>query len=38
MNGNVHEFCRTYDLCQQTGNLLAQNMAKLIITMPRKPF
>jgi hypothetical protein len=25
-------------MCQQTGNMLAQNMAKLIITLPKKPF
>ncbi len=27
-----------YDLCQWTNNLLAQNMVKLITTLPKKPF
>jgi hypothetical protein len=38
MNINVHEFYRTYDLCEQTSNLLAQNMAKLTITLLKEPF
>jgi hypothetical protein len=38
MNKDVHEFWWTYDLCQWIGNLLAQNMAKLITTMPEEPF
>jgi hypothetical protein len=38
MNKDVHEFCWTYDLCQQTCNLLAQNMVKLIITLPKNSF
>jgi hypothetical protein len=38
MNKDVHEFCWTYDLCQWIGNLLAQNIAKLITTMPKEPF
>ncbi len=37
MNKDVHEFCRTCDLCQWTGNLLAQNMAKLITTLLEEP-
>ncbi len=35
MNKDVHEFCQTYDMCQRIGNMLAQNMEKLIITMPK---
>jgi len=38
MNKDFHEFCQTYDLCQRIGNLLAQNMGKLITTIPKKPF
>jgi hypothetical protein len=38
MNINVHELCQTCDLCQRSNNLLTQNMAKLIITLPGKPF
>jgi hypothetical protein len=38
MNKDVHEFCWTYDLYQQISNLLAQNMVKLIITLPEGPF
>ncbi len=38
MNRDVHEFCQTYDLCQQTRNLLTQNMAKFITTMLEEPF
>jgi hypothetical protein len=38
MNKDVHEFFWTCDLCQQTSNLLAQNMEKLIITLFEKPF
>jgi hypothetical protein len=37
MNRYVHEFFQTYDLCQQKGNLLAQNMAMLIITLLQNP-
>jgi hypothetical protein len=38
MNKDVHEFCWTRDLCQQTNNLLTQNMVKLIIIMLEEPF
>jgi hypothetical protein len=38
MNRDVHELCRTCDLCQQICNLLTQNMAKLIIILPEEPF
>jgi hypothetical protein len=38
MNRDVYEFYWTYDLCQRTSNLLAQNMEKLITTLPKKPF
>jgi hypothetical protein len=37
MNINVHEFCQTCALCQQTSKMLTQNMAKLIITHIEKP-
>ncbi len=38
MNRGIHEFCRSCDLCQRTGNLLTQNMAKLIIILLEEPF
>jgi hypothetical protein len=38
MNQNVHEYCWTCDQCQRTCNLLTQNLVKLIITLPKKPF
>jgi hypothetical protein len=38
MNNDVHELCQTCDLSQRSDNLLAQNMANLIITLPEEPF
>ncbi len=38
INRDVHKFCQTYDLCQRTSNLLAQNMTKSIDTLLEKPF
>jgi hypothetical protein len=38
MNRNVHEYCQTCDQCQRTSNLLTQNLAKLVTTLPEKPF
>jgi len=38
MNRDIHKFYRTCDLCQQTGNLLTQNMANLNIILLEKPF
>jgi len=35
MNKDVHEFYRTYDMCQQTCSMLAQNMAKLVNNLPK---
>ncbi len=35
---NVHEYCKTCDQCQQTCNLLMQNLTKLVITLLEKPF
>jgi hypothetical protein len=32
MNQNVHEYCQTYDQCQKIGNLLTQNLAKMVTT------
>ncbi len=34
MDRNVHEHCRTCDQCQKTSNMLTQNLAKLITTLP----
>jgi hypothetical protein len=30
MNRDVHEYYRTYDQCQITGNLLTHNLAKFV--------
>jgi hypothetical protein len=38
MNPNVYKYCQTYDQCQKTCNLLTQNLAKLVTTLPKKPF
>jgi hypothetical protein len=35
---DLHEHCQTYDLCQWTSNMLAQNMAQLITTLFKEPF
>jgi hypothetical protein len=37
MNRDFHEFCQTCNLCQQTNNLLAQNMAQLITISFKEP-
>jgi len=38
MNWNIHEYYRTCDQCQKTCNLLTQNLAKLVTTLPKEPF
>jgi hypothetical protein len=38
MNQDVHEYCQTCDQCQRTCNLLTQNLVKLVIALPKKPF
>ncbi len=38
MNRNIHGYCQTYDQCKKTGNLLTQNLAKLVITIHEEPF
>ncbi len=38
MNRNVYEYCQTCDQCYRIGNLLIQNLAKLITTLPEEPF
>jgi hypothetical protein len=38
MNRDIYEFRQTCDLCQQTGDLLAQNITKLIIILLEEPF
>jgi hypothetical protein len=38
MNQNVCEYYQTYDQCQKTGNLLTQNLAKLVTTLLEEPF
>jgi hypothetical protein len=38
MNKDVHELCGTCDLCQRIGNMLAQNIEKLIIILHEEPF
>ncbi len=34
----VHEYCQNCDQCQRIGNLLTQNFAELVITLPEEPF
>ncbi len=38
MNRNVYEYYLTCDQCQRRGNLLTQNLTKLVTTLPKKPF
>jgi hypothetical protein len=38
MNQDVHEYYRTCDQCQKTGNLLTYNLVKLVISLLKKPF
>ncbi len=38
MNQNVHEYFQIHDWCQIIGNMLTQNLAKLIITLLKEPF
>jgi hypothetical protein len=38
MNQDIHEYCRTYDQHQKISNLLTQNLAKLVIILPKEPF
>jgi hypothetical protein len=38
MNQTIYEYCQTYDQCQRIGNMLTQNLAKLVITLLKEPF
>jgi hypothetical protein len=38
MNQDIYEYCQTCDQCQRTNNLLTQNLAKLVTTLPKEPF
>jgi len=38
MNRDVHEYYQTCDQCQRIGNLLTQNLAKVVTTLPKEPF
>jgi hypothetical protein len=38
MNWDVYEYCQICDQCQRISNLLTQNLAKLVITLPKEPF
>ncbi len=38
MNWDIYGYCQTCDQCQRTSNLLTQNLAKLIITLPQESF
>ncbi len=38
MNQNIHEYCQTCDQGQKIDNLLTQNLAKLVTTLPEEPF
>ncbi len=35
---DTHEFCRSCDSCQRIGGQKTKSLAKLIITLPNKPF
>ncbi len=38
MYKDVNDFCRSCDVCQQTGRLATQSLAKQVITLPKEPF
>jgi hypothetical protein len=35
MNWDIYEYCRTRDQCQGTSNILIQNLAKLVTSVPK---
>ncbi len=35
---DIHDFCRRYDNCQKIRRLKTKSLAKLVITLPKKPF
>jgi hypothetical protein len=35
---DIHEFCKSYDSCQKIRRLKTKSLAKLVITLPEKPF
>jgi hypothetical protein len=38
MYKDVHDYCRPCDACQRTGGMVAQSLAKLVISFPKEPF
>jgi hypothetical protein len=38
MYKNVHDYCRAYDVCQQTRGLVTQSLTKLVTNFPKEPF
>jgi hypothetical protein len=35
---DVHDYYRSYDVCQKTRELATQNLAKLVTSLPKEPF
>jgi hypothetical protein len=35
---DIHDFCRRYDNCQKIRRLKTKSLAKLVTTLPKKPF
>ncbi len=35
---DVHDYYRSCDACQRTGGLSTQSLAKLVTSLPKKPF
>ncbi len=38
MYRDVHDYCRSCDLCQRTRRLVTQSLAKLVTNLPKEPF
>jgi hypothetical protein len=38
MYKDVHDFYISCDACQRTGGLVIQSLAKLVTSLPKKPF
>ncbi len=38
MNQDIHEYYQTMTNVKEQNNLLTQNLAKLVTTLPKKPF
>jgi len=38
MYKDMHDYCKFYDACKKTIGLATQSLAKLVISLPEKPF